>query len=57
MTFGVPQGTILGPVLFTVYINRMFTLETQENIISFADDTVIELIDFPKISLNVNINI
>ena len=41
VTCGVPQGSVLGPLFFSLYINDMYRAVGPENIRLFADDTAL----------------
>lgn len=38
---GVPQGSILGPLLLLVFYNDLTDFETSSRVLKYADDTVI----------------
>jgi len=40
LRYGIQQG-ILGPILFSIYVNNLLELEINGNILAFADDTVL----------------
>ena len=56
ITLGVPQGSVLGPVFFILYINGMHRSSDQLRFVHFTDDTTVFASDSDINNVHASVN-
>ena len=53
---GVPQGSILGPILLLLYLNDFKNCLKRSNVINFADETMVFLLGKTHLEIEQGLN-